>query len=219
MSADAARVPRIAARNLRENVYATLRDAFISGAFAPGETVSLRDLAADLGTSLTPVREAVRRLVAEGALVDTPSRTLRVPPFDAGRMRDLKAARLALEGLALERAAARMEPGELDAIEALIEGSRGGPVPDLASNYAFHLGLYRPSGSEVLLPLIEGLWVQYGAYLNRIVREEAARAMEEHVHHAEIVAALRAGDLPAAQAALRADIERSFAVLLTEDDA
>lgn len=218
MPEDGARVPRITAASLRESAYSALRDAFVGGAFAPGEAVSLRDLAAELGTSLTPVREAVRRLVAEGALEDTPSRTLRVPPFDADRMRDLKAARLALESLALERAAPRMGPSEWDALDALIAPT-GAPGPDLARNHAFHLALYRPSGSEVLLPLIEGLWVQYGAYLNRVVRQEAARAMEEHVHHAGIVAALRAGDLPAAQAALRADVERSFAVILPKGGA
>jgi acetoin utilization deacetylase AcuC-like enzyme len=83
--------------NLREGAYRALHDAFTRGAFAPGDVVSLRGLADQLGISMTPVREAVRRLVAEGALIDTPSRTLIVPPFAARRMKDLKAARLALE--------------------------------------------------------------------------------------------------------------------------
>ncbi len=93
----APRIAKIDQSKLRENVYYALRDAFTRGEFAPGDIVSLRALADQLGTSMTPVREAVRRLVAEGALIDTPSRTLMVPPFDSARMEDLKKARLALE--------------------------------------------------------------------------------------------------------------------------
>src|SRR6056297_1231234 len=91
------KLARIDQSKLRETVYDALKGAFTRGEFAPGDVVSLRDLAGQLGCSMTPVREAVRRLVAEGALIDTPSRTLMVPPFDARRIHDLKAARLALE--------------------------------------------------------------------------------------------------------------------------
>jgi DNA-binding GntR family transcriptional regulator len=203
--------------SLREHAYAALRDAFIRGAFAPGDTVSLRMLADQLGISLTPVREAVRRLVAEGALVDTPSRTLAVPPFDAARARDLKRARLALEGLVLEQAMARIDADGIAALEAVI-AREAGDGPDLQANYDFHFGLYRHSGSAVLMPLVEGLWVQYGAYLNRIIATPAARKLPEHKHHRKILAALRKGDREAAQAALARDIERSFRVILPGEE-
>ena len=74
-------IEKIDQSKLRESAYSSLRDAFLRGEFAPGDVVSLRNLADMLGTSMTPVREAVRRLVAEGALMDTPSRTLVVPPL------------------------------------------------------------------------------------------------------------------------------------------
>ena len=146
-----ARIGPVAASKLRENVYNVLRDAFTTGAFAPGDTLSLRDLADQLGTSLTPVREAVRRLVAEGALVDTPSRTVQVPPFDADRMRDLKSARLALEGLVLDLALDRMEAGTPGDLAAILDApSQAAPgLPDLQTNHAFHFRLYRESRSEV----------------------------------------------------------------------
>jgi DNA-binding GntR family transcriptional regulator len=214
----APRIARLEPVSLRDGVYAALRDAFTIGAFAPGETISLRELAADLGTSLTPVREAVRRLVAEGALIDTPSRTLRVPPFDARRMRELKAARLALEPLLLAQAFDAITPERIAELRALT-GTPGADGPDLRQNHAFHFALYRLSGSEVLLPMVEALWLQYGAYLNRIIREEAAGRIAEHVHHVEMVDALEAGDLPAAQAALRTDIERSFNLLVPAAEA
>lgn len=210
----APRIAPIDQSKLRESVYRALRDAFTRGEFAPGDTVSLRTLAEQLGTSMTPVREAVRRLVAEGALIDTPSRTLVVPPFDARRMADLKAARLALEPLVLEQATERMTPADIDALEAVIDTPRAATDgPDLETNYRFHFQLYGHSGSEVLLPVVEALWLQYGAYLNRIIAEESARTIEEHLHHRQIVAALRSGDRNAAREALVADIERSFQIL------
>lgn len=212
----APRIEKIDQSKLRESAYGALRDAFTRGEFAPGDTVSLRTLADQLGISMTPVREAVRRLVAEGALVDTPSRKLEVPPFDARRMKDLKAARLALETLVLAQAAERIDVAGLDALEAIIAAPRPEDLkgPDLEANYRFHFTLYRYSQSEVLLPMIEALWLQYGAYLNLIINQEASYRLVEHAHHVEIVAALREGDRAAAEAALRADIERSFRVLL-----
>lgn len=200
---------------LRESVYGALRDAFVRGQFAPGDSVSLRNLADMLGTSMTPVREAVRRLVAEGALMDTPSRTLVVPPFDARRMSDLKAARLALETLVLDQAMDRMSAGDVDHLQAMITNTatpRDGGV-DLDLNYRFHFQVYRLSRSDVLMPLIEGLWLQYGAYLNVIVAQKQAREIDEHRLHHDMIAAFRTGDRKAARIALETDIERSFQII------
>ncbi|MEM9550539.1 MAG: GntR family transcriptional regulator [Pseudomonadota bacterium] len=211
------KIARIDQSKLRESVYDALRDAFTRGAFSPGEVLSLRVLAEHLGTSITPVREAVRRLVAEGALIDTPSRTLAVPPFDAARIRELKAARLALETILLEQAFDHLDAEAVAELDARIaEPRRETGVPDLKQNHDFHFAIYRRAESEVILPLVEALWLQYGAFLNLVVREEAATEMEEHEFHKQIVAALRTRDLPAAKAALAADIERSFSILMTE---
>lgn len=211
------KIARIDQSKLRESAYDALHEAFTRGAFAPGETVSLRTLADQLGTSMTPVREAVRRLVAEGALVDTPSRTLEVPPFDGERMRELKSARLALEALLLDEAMAHLDAGVIDALEAIIAAPRSAEdTPDLKQNYDFHFTLYRQSGSRVILPLVEALWLQYGAFLNLVVREKAAGEIPEHIHHEEIIAALRRKDRKAAQKALALDIERSFKLLLPQ---
>ncbi|WP_306045509.1 GntR family transcriptional regulator [Nioella sp. MMSF_3534] len=201
---------------LRENAYFALRDAFTRGAFAPGDVLTLRDLAAQLGVSMTPVREAVRRLVAEGALVDTPTRKLMVPAFDARRAGDLMAARLAMEALALDQSMDRMSETDLAALDAILARvpDTPGATPDLVANHEFHFTLYRIGRSEVLLPIVEALWLQYGAYLNLIINRPAASEIEEHVHHFELMDALRRGDRDAAHAALKADITRSFNFLL-----
>jgi len=211
----AARIAPIEQANLRESAYRAMHSAFTRGEFAPGDVLSLRSLAAQLGTSMTPVREAVRRLVAEGALIDTRSRTLLVPPFDARRMADLKSARLALEALVLDQAMDRIDTAGIAALKWELErppepGQHG---PDLVRNYNFHFMLYRLSGSDVLLRMIEALWVQYGAYLNLIIKQEAAQSVAEHEHHSAIIDALEQRDREAAKRALGADIERSFGLI------
>ena len=216
----AARIAPIDQSNLRDSAYQALRDAFTRGEFAPGDVLSLRSLADQLGTSMTPVREAVRRLVTEGALIDTRSRTLLVPPFDARRMADLKSARLALETMVLDQAIDNIDAAGIEDLKTvLVTPSAGGLTgPDLVQNYNFHFGLYRHCGSKVLLPMVEALWVQYGAYLNLIIRHEAASMIAEHKHHYEIIDALERKDRAKARAALVKDIERSFQVLQAEGD-
>lgn len=214
------RIAPIDQTSLRESAYEALRDAFIQGMFAPGDVLSLRMLAQQLGTSMTPVREAVRRLVAEGALIDTRSRTLLVPPFSARRMVDLKSARLALETMVLDQAMRNLDSDGIEELKAVLVSSTSTDKsgPDLVQNYNFHFGLYRLCGSEVLLPMVEALWVQYGAYLNLIIRHQSAREIDEHKHHYEIIEALEHEDRQGARAALTKDIERSFYILQNEGE-
>lgn len=215
----AVRIAPIDQSNLRDSAYQALRDAFTRGEFAPGDVLSLRGIADQLGTSMTPVREAVRRLVAEGALIDTRSRTLLVPEFSAKRMADLKSARLAIETIVLDQAMENIDAAGIAALRDVLtkptEGHDDGP--DLTQNYNFHFGLYRHCRSEVLLPIVEALWVQYGAYLNLIIRQKSASEIAEHQYHYEILDALERRDLDAARAALTEDIERSFRVLQAND--
>lgn len=210
-------IARIDPVSLRDTVYAELRGAFTRGEFGPGDAVSLRGLAEMLGTSMTPVREAVRRLVAEGALEDMPNRSLRVPDLPEARIRELWRARLSLEGLALDLAMDRMTDAARAELSAIL--AREGPQPDLQQNYDFHLTLYRQSESTVILPLIEALWLQYGACLHLVMQHPDAREIAQHTHHLELLAALERGDRAAAQAALARDIGRSFGVLLPEGGA
>lgn len=208
-------IARIDPVSLRDTVYNELRGAFTRGEFGPGDSVSLRTLADMLGTSMTPVREAVRRLVAEGALVDMPNRSLMVPPLDDERIRELWRARLALEALALDLALDRMTPELIAQLESILSAPQE-DQPNLQQNYDFHLTLYRHSNSTVILPLIEALWLQYGACLHLVMQHEDARQIAQHTHHEELLSALKAGHKEAAQTALRRDIGRSFRVLLPE---
>jgi DNA-binding GntR family transcriptional regulator len=141
-----------------------------------------------------------------------------VPAFDARRARDLLAARLALEHMLLDRAMERIDADGIDRLEDILSRATDGPgrQPDLIANHDFHFALYRHAESEVLLPMVEALWLQYGAYLNLIINRPSAGLIAEHAHHRELVTALRARDPAAAHAALEADITRSFNFLLPE---
>ena len=215
-----AQIAAIDPTNLRDSAYRSLHDAFTRGAFAPGDVLSLRSLAEQLGTSMTPVREAVRRLVAQGALIDTRSRKLLVPAFDARRMKDLKLARLALESLILDQAMANIDATSIDSLKAILERPSNLPQegPDLVQNYDFHFTLYRMSGSDVLLHIIEALWLQYGSYLNLIINQRDVQHIQAHKFHSAIINALEQNDRGAAQAALIGDIEQSFSVLQNDSD-
>lgn len=83
--------------SLQQQSYQALREALMKGRFMPGDTVSLRNLAQELGTSPMPVREAVQHLIAEGALVLRPNRTYAVPEMTREILAELKKLRVLLE--------------------------------------------------------------------------------------------------------------------------
>ena len=101
------------ADNLQDQLYQNIRSGLLSGRFQPGERLKIRDLAAEWGTSPMPVRAALQRLVAEGALEGEAQRSLRVPAMTRERFEQLLPVRINLEGLAVELAAARITATEL----------------------------------------------------------------------------------------------------------
>src|ERR1700754_5169498 len=92
--------------SLRQQVYESLREALTAGRFVPGQKLTFRFVAGSLGVSLTPVREAIRRLVAEGAFEMRPNRSVRVPLMTRDKVLELRDIRMAVEGLATGKAAA-----------------------------------------------------------------------------------------------------------------
>lgn len=200
---------------LRERVYAELADALRSGRFAPSATVTIRGLAASLGTSTMPVREAVSRLVTEGALQTLPNRTLRVPAVSIERLDELIDARIAVEPHAAARAAAQMSRAEFAAIKAANElYSHAVDAADVlgavAANEKMHFAIYRAARSPLMLSIIEMLWLQGGPYIASIMGKMQAAEVALHdrgvMHHFNILAALAKRDPCAAAKALEADI-------------
>lgn len=207
---------------VQDRVYQELRRALIGGLFAPGQVLTIRQMADALVTSTMPVREAVGRLITEQALEMLPNRSIRVPPVTAERIADLLRARVLIEGEAMALAAARMTPHQVAAIRAIMlewEELRLGGNPETVDrevtlNHAFHFEIYRACGSPVLLPMIESLWLQSGPFTRAAIYafSEAGANDAARFHH-DIVSSLERGDAGAARAALVADISRPFAYL------
>ncbi|WP_369958403.1 GntR family transcriptional regulator [Pseudomonas benzenivorans] len=198
------------ADNLQEQLYQNIRAALLAGRFQPGERLKIRDLAAEWGTSPMPVRAALQRLVAEGALEGEQQRSVRVPAMTRERYEQLLPVRLSLEGLAVELAAARIGAADLAALHdciARMEGAleRRDVQAYLADNSRFHLHLYQACGNPVLLRLIESLWLQVGPFFNRLFTE-ADLSLRLNDFHEDVFQALQKGDGKAARAAMEQDL-------------
>src|SRR3982075_2356471 len=111
---------RIDRETVQERVYGVLRDRLMRGGFEPGQKLKIAELASALGTSAMPIREALNRLAAERAIESMPNRSVRVPSLSKESLRDLMEARCANEGLAVERAAANMDPDTLATLREFI---------------------------------------------------------------------------------------------------
>ena len=198
------------AETLQEQLYQRLREGLLAGRFQPGQRLKIRDLAAEWGTSPMPVRGALQRLVAEGALEGEPQRSVRVPEMTRERFQQLFQVRLGLEGLAVELAAPRLSAAELELLghcisrmEAALE--RREVQAYLDDNSLFHLTLYRACANPILLRMIESLWLQVGPFFNRLFTE-ADLSLRLNDFHEQAFKALQAGDGKAARAAMEQDL-------------
>ena len=213
---------RIERETVQERVYGVLRDRLMRGGFEPGQKLKIAELASALGTSAMPVREALNRLAAERAIESLPNRSVKVPSLSKDALNDLMETRFAVEGLAVARAAANMTPETLARLRELIAAQSETDSEHISEasaeqNRAFHFTIYKQSGSAVLLPIIESLWLQFGPYLRVASERFDGREGRGTNFHVEIVAALERGDGKAARAALESDIGRSFKLVMEDE--
>jgi DNA-binding GntR family transcriptional regulator len=209
---------------LSERVYRHLAERLVAGRFAPGDKLSLRSVSEALGLSMMPVREAVSRLAAEGALEVLPKKAVTVPLMQAAQFRDITRVRIEIEGTAAAMACERADRTALAEIadrEAAFRALSHDASPDLAqavaANQAFHFAVYRAAGSAELLAIIERLWLRVGPIINLDLRENPERlALGEAVRcHATALAAIQAGDGAAARAAIADDIRGASDFILS----
>jgi DNA-binding GntR family transcriptional regulator len=202
---------------LQLRVYCALANGLKTGMFKPGEAVTLRSLATRLGTSAMPVRQAVSRLIAERALVLLPNRSVIVPRMSRARFIELSQTRQMLEGMASEAACARGAPILLEQLSESNEAMKRCIESDdlhgvLSHNTAFHFILYRAADVQVILPLIEMLWLQAGPFLALSLLTPGARWTA--CYHEAALVALRGGNGQSARRAIEADIEETTEQLL-----
>jgi DNA-binding GntR family transcriptional regulator len=212
---------------LGQRVYSGLRDYLMAGQLQPGQKLTLRDLAAALKVSPMPVREAVRRLAAAGALEMLPNRRIRVPVVTKARFRELLRIRIALEGLAVEEATRRIRMDDVDRMEELnkvfaaeMQRRQADGVRLFRINKDIHFVLYEAAGMPMLLPLIEGLWLRIGPVLHLSLRERAnanARGRNPAPNwHKRMILGLRRRDAAAARRALIGDMTSAGDQILAE---
>lgn len=207
---------------VHEKVYDRIRDALVAGKMLPGQRIVIRDLADALGTSMMPVREALRRLEAENALIGTAGGTLTVPILTPEDYEELCLIRVALESKAAAQAATRVTPRELDKLERILVAlEQASDVRDLEAalrlNREFHHLVYAAARRSLLLRLIESLWLRVGPQLSYVVRSDIyggiAIRSDDHPHR-QVLAALRSGDGRAAAAGISRDIRRAEVVIV-----
>lgn len=191
-------------------VYQQLREAIMSGRFSPGQPLSMRGVAEAVGSSTMPVRAALTRLQAEGALIDGPGRALMVPPITTEMIEELRDVRIALEGCVAERAALRMTAAHLqvvqqiyDEMDAHVEAGETGAY--LRSNFAFHTAIYKHGASELTLAIIQNLWMRIGPFLN-MVAPDIPHMRRSMATHKVIIDALWRRDGAGARAGIAQDI-------------
>lgn len=206
--------PDTADTSLRQQVYASLREALTMGRFAPGQKVTFRYVAGELGVSLTPVREALRRLVAEGAFEMNPNRSVRVPLMTRDKVLELRDIRMELEGLAAAKAALAATRSQIADVrraarEILAARDRGDSVTDRQKVRGFHFAVYTAAAQPTLLRLIEGLWLQTGPYMN-LLYPDFISSSRGPAGRQRLIEALQAGDAAAARREMENDICRAL---------
>jgi DNA-binding GntR family transcriptional regulator len=200
-----------------ERLYRSLRGRIMHGLIAPGQPLTIRGLAVEFGVSMTPAREAVRRLVAEGGLRLSPSGRIATPELSNDRIEELAALRALLEPELASRALPRAHIALIDrmaAINGLVEETivKGDASGYVRANLEFHRTLYLRAQAPAILGLLETVWLQSGPTM-RVLYERLQRRQATE-NHRNIIAALRAGDDPGLRLAIRVDVTHGLRMLL-----
>lgn len=199
-----------------ERLYRTLRSQVMHGELAPGQPLTLRGLARSFGVSMTPAREAIRRLVAEGALSLSSSGRVATPELTPERLEELAAIRALLEPELAARALPRAHFALIDRLAAINAANTEAVIKQdavgyIRTNLEFHRTLYLRAQAPAMLALTETVWLQLGptmrALYGRLRRNEASP------YHRLILAALKAGDEPGLRLAIRTDVTQGLRLL------
>jgi DNA-binding GntR family transcriptional regulator len=196
-------------RSKSDVVADALREEIRLGRLESGALLRQRDLADRFGVSPTPVREALRRLEAEGFVVSVLHRGAQVVRREQARLEENFLIRAALEPLAAQLAAERITADDLTELTRLHERLSAADDCDAAAlaelNQAFHLRIYEAAASPVLMTLLRLLWSSAGETPSR-----RRGARESSAQHAAILDALRRGDGEAAADKTRLHIEEAM---------
>lgn len=203
----------------QEHIYAQLRDAIMLGRFRPGMSVTIRGLADLMNTSPTPIREALRRLSSENGLTLLPNRRIVVPHMTAERLEELVETRIQLECFAAERALPYVNDKLIEAlveIDKQVDKAIDGNNRDdqIRNNQEFHRTIYAANPENVVMPMIESVWLQLGPFLRIALREMSDFYKIDH--HKAAISALTNRDSEKLRQAIEADVRDGVGRLGTD---
>lgn len=182
-------------RPIRDEVYHRIRQAILRGAYKPGERLQEVALAEELGTSRTPVREALRKLEVEKLVIYYPHRGTVVSEFPADEIAELHQVRTLLERFIARRAARNATPQDIEKLQSILARAERGKAPDeiLEAVEDFNAAIFGISKAEHLVDLTRRI----RELLQRVLLSnhlDPARRTEAHEEHRRIVEALAAND-------------------------
>lgn len=203
-------------RPAHEQVYQTLKSQIMFGDLVPGQPVTIQGLTDSLGAGMTPVREAIRRLISDGALIFQGNRRVSVPLLSEADVEQVILARNAVESELSRRAAANMNASDIDQLEkidqqldrTIADGDVGGY---LRLNHAFHEKLFDHADAPILKDLAERLWLRFGPSLRVVCGRFGTQSLPDR--HKDIIDALRAADVEKVAKATTQDIEQGMELM------
>ncbi len=210
-------LPGDTASSAHERVYRALRSRVMYGEIAPGTPLTLRGIGREFGVSMTPAREAVRRLAAEGALTLSLSGRISTPELTGERIEELAALRGLLEPELAARALPRAHMALIDRLRAINVSvaecvAKQDAVCYLRRNLEFHRMIYLRAQAPAMLALAETVWLQLGPTMR--VLYESRKRTDLQRHHRVILSALAAGDEPGLRLAVRTDVTQGLKMLV-----
>jgi DNA-binding GntR family transcriptional regulator len=202
-----------------ERVYRTLRAQIMHGILPPGEALTLRGIGKQFDVSMTPAREALRRLVAEGALSLSASGRVTTPELSSDRIEELASIRALLEPELASRALPRAHMALIERLQS-INGAiaevvaKGDAVGYIRTNLEFHRTLYLRAQAPAMLAMVETVWLQLGPTMRALYARRQRTDLPQH--HRSIVAALKAGDEPGLRLSVRTDVTQGLRMLVVD---
>ena len=202
--------------SFQDRIYRELRQKIMLGDLTPGQSLTLRGVAESYEVSMTPAREVLRRLAAEGALIVTNTGRFMTPILSNDRLEELAALRGLLEPEIAARALPRAHLTLIDRLQlinsrisqAVIQKE---PISYVQANLEFHRSLYLRAQAPAILALVENIWLRIGPTMRNLY--EKVGVNETPVHHLSILAALKSGNESELRLMVRTDVTKGLRML------
>ena len=199
-----------------DQLFRTLRKRVMFGEVSPGQAMTLRGIGTEFEISVTPVREALKRLAAEGALSISVTGRFRTPELSQDRIEELASLRALIEVELAVRALPRAHMALIERLQTInnsiaLAVAKADAVTYIRTNLEFHRTLYLRAQAPAMLATVGTVWLQMGptmrALYGRLQRKDPP------INHRLILAALKAGDEPGLRVAVRADVTQGLRML------